>query len=549
MVCADREVVFMDMRYVDGIRDVHRMVQQAAEAYQKLKHYSQEEIDRVVGAMAQAAWDSSEHLARLAAGETGMGRVESKIAKNRFAAGDVYQSIKDMKTTGVIRYDEQRNCYEIAEPVGVVAAIIPTTNPTSTVIFKALISIKSRNSVVFAPHPKAVRCIAEAVKVMKNAAIRAGAPEGCLECLIDVSLPATQELMKHPDVNFILATGGPGLVKAAYQSGKPAIGVGQGNTPAYIDRSANVAHAVRCIVESQMFDFGTICSSEQSVVVDAPVYDSVVAEFRRNKAYFLSEEEVVRLSAVVIQNDRMNPEIVGRPAFQIAKQARISVPSNTSVLLAPLHGVGKDYPLSKEKLAPVLAFYRVKNWEQGCSICTELLHFEGMGHSLAVHATNTDVIMEFGLQKPTSRILVNTPTAQGGVGLATGLVPSMTLGCGTQGGNITSDNISAHHLFNIKRVVAIRKDFPLWEKPRSVDVALTKLEIQETATTTGHAEVAPFAVRTSPAQHQKVTPFALQPMSVSPKTIEKSSANTVVWPIRSKGMPLSSNQVKRVDWP
>ena len=464
---------------LEAIQQVYDLVKRASIAQKRLASYSQQQVDAIVAAMAKAGGESSEYLARLAVEETGMGRVTSKIAKNHFAVTEIYESIRHLKTTGIINFDASQQCYEIAEPVGVIAAIIPTTNPTSTALFKALIAIKARNSVVFAPHPRAVRCTSETVAVINAAAIQAGAPDGCLECISKVSLQATQQLMHHDDVDLILATGGPGLVKASYQSGKPALGVGSGNTPAYIDRSAHVAHAVRCIVESQMFDYGTVCSSEQSVIVDEPIKQQVISEFQNQGGYFLSPQQVEAVSGVVMHDNRMNPEIVGKSAVRIAGMAGLNVPENTTVLLAPLSAVGADYPLSREKLAPILAFYQAKGWEAACKLCFSLITLEGKGHTLAVHATNPDIIMEFGLQKPVARIIVNAPSAHGGIGLATNLLPSMTLGCGTEGGNITSDNISSHHLINIKRVAAIRSDFPLWPGQRSIPEELTKLELTE----------------------------------------------------------------------
>ncbi|NUM34390.1 MAG: aldehyde dehydrogenase family protein [Candidatus Brocadiae bacterium] len=527
-----------DIKDFTGIEEVHSLVKKAKNAQEKLALFSQKQIDAIVHAMEKAGLEAAEHLARLACGETGMGRVESKIAKNKFAVKNVCDSLRNLKTCGVLRYDEKQNCYEIAEPVGVIAAVVPTTNPTSTALFKALISLKSRNSIVFAPHPKAIRCTSEAAKIMKDAAIKAGAPDGCIECIQNVSLTVTQELMKHPDVDLILATGGPGLVEAAYKSGKPALGVGQGNSPAYIDRSANVAHAVRCLVESQTFDFGTICSSEQSVIVDLPAKDKVLQEFQRLKAYLLSPQEVEKVSHVVIQNNRMNADIVGQPAYQIARKAGLEIPIDTSVLLAPLKGVGEDYPLSKEKLCPVLAFYEAKGWEEACKICMELLSFEGMGHTLVVHATNPEVIMEFGLQKNVSRIIVNAPSAQGGVGLATGLVPSMTLGCGTFGKNITTDNISAHHLFNVKRVAAISKDFPLWGKDRTMNPAMSKLEISE--------ENLPSVKQNK--EEAKIHPFQ-QTENPQVKKAQEETKGSNVWAVNSYHVPSFKEKIRQIRWP
>lgn len=469
----------MDIRDIPGIQEVHNLVAKAQIAQETMATLSQDEVDRIVASMAKIAQQSAEYLARMAAGETAMGRVESKTVKNLFAATQVYESISQLKTVGIIGYDEAHQCYEVAQPVGIIAAILPTTNPTSTAIFKSLIAIKARNVVIFAPHPKAVHCTAEAVKILHTAAVSAGAPENCLQCIHQVSLNVTQELMTHPEVDFILATGGPGLVKAAYQSGKPAIGVGQGNAPAYIDRSANLAHAVRCIVESKTFDNGTICSSEQSVIIDEPIYDSAIREFQKLRAYVLSPEEVAQLSKYAIVNGHMNPEVVGQPASKIAQKAGINAPSDTTVLLAFLEGVGPKYPLSHEILAPILALYKAKDWQSACERSLELLNLEGAGHTLALHATNPEVITQFALHKPVSRLLVNAPSSQGGVGFATYLLPSLTLGCGTSGGNITSDNISAKHLISIKRVATIRSDFPLWGKDKPINPEIAELDLIE----------------------------------------------------------------------
>lgn len=546
-----RETIKMtDIKDIAGIEEVHALVQKAKKAQEILASFTQTEIDGVVEKMAKAGLEAVEHLARLAAGETGMGRVESKIAKNQFAVREVYEFLRPLKTAGILGYDEKQNCYEIAEPVGVVAAVIPTTNPTSTTLFKALICLKARNAVIFAPHPKAIRCTGEAAKIMHEAAVKAGAPEGCIGCLTEVSLTVTQELMKHRDVDLILATGGPGLVEAAYKSGKPALGVGQGNSPVYMDRSANIAHAVRCVIESQTFDFGTICSSEQSIVVDAPIVPQVKEEFKRLHAYFLSPEEVAAVSAVVIQNNRMNADIVGQPAFRIAEKAGIKVPLNTTVLLAPLTGVGEDFPLSKEKLCPVLGFYEAQGWEDACKICMDLLSFEGIGHTLVVHATNPEIILEFGLQKPVSRILVNAPSAQGGVGLATGLVPSLTLGCGTFGKNITADNISAHHLFNIKRVAAIRPNFPLWEQ-KPLNPAMTKLVISEKEMPRlGKERVASVDSKSAGAP-LTTSAFAVKPLESEKKTEvsrpAESSKPSSAWYVRPYEAP--KTRVREVPWP
>jgi acetaldehyde dehydrogenase (acetylating) len=358
-----------------------------------------------------------------------------------------------MKTVGVIRRLEDRKVVEIAEPFGVVAAIVPSTNPTSTAIYKILIALKARCPIVISPHPAAVRCISRVAEVMTDGARRAGAPDGSIGWMTTVTLEGTQELMKARETAVILATGGMGLVRAAYSAGKPAYGVGPGNAPAYIERSADVAKAVRDIVTGKTFDNGVLCSSENSVVVDAALVEEVRREFIAQGAHFLSADEIDAVAKVLVSPQRLpNPALVGRPATYIARQAGITVPPSTSVLIGELAGVGRDYPLSIEKLCPVLSFYVVSDWREGCERCKQILRYGGMGHTMSIHSRNEEVILQFGLKKPAYRIVVNTPTTHGSIGLTTGLDPAMTLGCGGFGGNITSDNISPRHLLNIKRL-------------------------------------------------------------------------------------------------
>ncbi|HEY3885020.1 MAG TPA: aldehyde dehydrogenase family protein, partial [Vicinamibacterales bacterium] len=336
---------------------------------------------------------------------------------------------------------------------GVVCAIVPSTNPTSTAIYKILISLKARCPIVISPHPAAVRCITRVAEIMNEAARSAGAPDGAINWMTTVTLEGTQELMKAREVAVILATGGMGLVRAAYSAGKPAYGVGPGNAPAFIERSADVAKAVRDVVTGKTFDNGVLCSSENSVVVDAPIVDEVKREFVANGAHFMSAAEADLVAKMLVSPQRLpNPALVGRSATYIAQQAGISVPPHTRVLVAELKGVGRDYPLSIEKLCPVLSFYVVADWREGCERCKEILRYGGMGHTMSIHSRNDQIILEFGLKKPAYRIVVNTPTTHGSIGLTTGLDPAMTLGCGGYGGNITSDNISPMHLLNIKRL-------------------------------------------------------------------------------------------------
>ena len=446
-----------DLRSIQQARD---LVLAAREAWESYAHSSQEEVDRIVAACAKAASDASYELAKLAVEETGYGVVEHKFIKNKFAAEDVYAFIRDMKTVGIIREIPERKVYEIAEPVGVVAAIIPSTNPTSTAIYKILISLKSRNGVVLSPHPAAKNCILETTEVMKRAAIAAGAPEGLVACLSEVSLQGTQELMSHRRTSVILATGGMGLVRAAYSSGKPAFGVGPGNVPAYVESSADVRKAVRDIITGKSYDNGTLCCSEQALICDRAIEREVREQVQNQGGYFLSKEQAATLAQLAVLPSRLaNPEIVGKSARFIADLAGFSfsvsegsVPEGTRVLVVELDGVGRDYPLSIEKLSPILAFYVVNDWKEGCERAKQVLRYGGMGHTLSIHSKNDDIIREFALQKPAARIVANSSATHGAVGFSTGLAPAMTLGCGSYGGNITADNITPLHLINVKRL-------------------------------------------------------------------------------------------------
>ncbi len=445
-------------RDLESIQQVRLLIEKAAEAQKILARFGQEEIDAVVAAMADAARRSAEPLARLAVEETTYGVVADKVEKNLFSSRDVFSAIKNMKTVGVIAEDRENGVVEIAEPVGVVAAIIPCTNPTSTAIFKGLISLKARNAVVMSPHPSAVHCIAESVNVMREAAVQAGAPPGSLGCVTLVSNEATQELMRHRSTAVILATGGAGMVRSAYSSGKPALGVGPGNVPAYIHSSANIQKAVADILTGKCFDNGTICSSEQHMVVDRAIADQVRAEAERQGGFFLTADQaraVARL--LILPNFRVNPVMVGQSAERIAKEAGIALPPGKRALIAPLDGIGRGHPLSAEKLSPVLSFFVVKDCHEGADVCRRLLEFGGMGHTMAIHAADDEIIRALALQLPAFRIVVNTPAPFGSIGYSTRLMPSMSLGCGTHGGNITTDNLSPRNLLNIKRLAYERK--------------------------------------------------------------------------------------------
>ena len=434
-------------------QEARRLAQRAKAAAAPLAELNQDQIDRIVDALAAATRPRAEEFARLAVEETGYGVVADKVQKNLFSSERVYEFVRPMRTVGVVARHQDKKVIEIAEPFGVVAAIVPSTNPTSTAIYKILIALKARCPIIISPHPSATRCINRVAEVMCEAAMRAGAPEGAINWMETVTLEGTQELMKHRDVAVILATGGMGLVRAAYSAGKPAYGVGPGNAPCYVEASADLAKAASDVIVGKCFDNGLLCSSPNSVVVDRAVAGEVKRELIRQGARFLSKDEADKLAAVLVSPQRLpNPKLVGKPATYLAQQAGFSVEPTTKVLIAELKGVGRDYPLSIEKLCPVLSYYEVADWREGCERCIQILRYGGMGHTMSIHSRNEQVILEFGLKKPAFRIVVNTPTTHGSIGLTTGLDPSMTLGCGGYGGNITSDNISPKHLLNIKRV-------------------------------------------------------------------------------------------------
>ena len=436
-----------------SIAEARALARTARQAQTRLAELSQDQIDAIVTAMAQAVTLHAETLAKLAVEETGYGVVADKVQKNLFGSRQVYEFIRPIRTVGVVNRIEDRKIVEIAEPFGVVAAIVPSTNPTSTAIYKVLIALKARCAIVISPHPSAVRCITRTVEIMAEAAASAGAPPGSIGWMKTVTLEGTQELMKHRDVSVILATGGMGLVRAAYSAGKPAYGVGPGNAPAYVERTADLEKAASDIIVGKTFDNGVLCSSPNSVVVDEPVAEELRRECQARGAHFLNHAEIDALASGLVTPQRLpNPALVGKPASFIAEKIGLKVPDGTRVLIAPLAGVGRGYPLSIEKLAPILSWYVVRDWREGCERCIQILQYGGMGHTMSIHSRNENVILEFGLKKPAGRICVNTPTTHGSIGLTTGLDPAMTLGCGGWGGNITSDNISPRHLLNIKRL-------------------------------------------------------------------------------------------------
>jgi acetaldehyde dehydrogenase (acetylating) len=436
-----------------SIQEVRELIDLADHAFDWYKDFSQEQIDHTVLAMSRMAQQHARQLAEMAVEETHIGIVEDKFTKNMFAATRVYDHIRDMKTVGILRADTRAGIMEVAMPVGIICGIIPTTNPTSSVIFKSLIALKAGNPIIFSPHPTARKSILAAAELMHEAAVSAGAPRGIIGCTQEVTLEGTRELMTHPKTALILATGGSDMVRAAYSSGKPAYGVGPGNVPVYIHSSANIHDSVGKILKSKTFDNGTVCSSEQAILADVDIVSCVERELTLQGGYFLSDSESDQLGKCLITaKGTISPGLVGRSAVFIAETARIPVPEGTRVLIVKPSGIGPDFPLSREKLSPVLAFYEVSGPEEACLRCMDLLRLGGLGHSLVIHAEDESVIREFALNKPVSRLLVNTPSTHGAIGYSTSLTPSLTLGCGSIGGNVTSDNITATHLFNIRRV-------------------------------------------------------------------------------------------------
>jgi acetaldehyde dehydrogenase (acetylating) len=436
-----------------SIQETRNLIERAAQAQGVYQGYDQESVNRVVAAVARATEAEAEPLAKLAHEETGFGKWEDKVLKNRFASRNVHAYIRDLKTIGILREDTAKGIIEIGVPVGVVAGLIPSTNPTSTVIFKSLIALKAGCAVVFSPHPGAKKAIGATVDCIRTALEGAGASPDLVSVLPTPTREATDALMKHPKVSLILATGGGAMVKAAYSSGTPAIGVGPGNGPSFIERSADIPLAVKRIFDSKTFDNGTICASEQSIVTEACVKKAVMEAIQQQGGYFLPPGDAERVEKILMgPGGTMNARLVGRSAEYIAKAAGVSVPKGTRVLLAEETRVGPQYPYSKEKLMPVLGFYVEENWEQACERCIEILNGEGVGHTMSIHSQDEQIIREFGLKKPVSRLIVNSPAALAGIGATTNLVPSLTLGCGAVGGNASSDNIGPQHLINIRRV-------------------------------------------------------------------------------------------------
>ena len=456
---------------VDVSSMIDELATKANVALKAMEDFTQEQVDHIVHQMPMAALDQHMPLAKMAVEETGRGIYEDKAIKNMYASEYIWNNIKHDKTVGVINKDEQTGLMEIAEPVGVVCGVTPTTNPTSTTIFKSLIALKTRNPIVFAFHPSAQKCSAEAARIVRDAAIAAGAPENCIQWIEQPSIDATSALMNHPGIAIVLATGGAGMVKSAYSTGKPALGVGPGNVPAYIEKTAKVKRAVNDLIVSKSFDNGMICASEQAVIVDKEIYASVKAEFEAHNVYFVKPNELQKLEDAVMNEGKyaVNPAIVGNSAEKIAELAGISVPKGTKILVAELEGAGPEYPLSREKLSPVLAMMKSNNAEHAFELCEAMLNLGGLGHTAVIHTEDEELQVAFGLRMKACRILVNTPSAEGGIGnIYNEMIPSLTLGCGSYGKNSVSKNVSSINLINIKTVAKRRNNMQWFKLPPKI---------------------------------------------------------------------------------
>lgn len=469
------------------------LISKAKKAQAVYATFTQSQVDAIFKEASKAANQQRIPLAQMAYEETGMGIVEDKVIKNHFASEYIYNKFKDTKTCGLIEEDEANGIKKVADPIGVIAGVVPTTNPTSTAIFKALITLKTRNAIVFSPHPRAKRCTAAACKIINDAAVRAGAPDGLVGCIEEPTVPLSAALMEHQDISLILATGGPGMVKAAYSCGKPALGVGSGNTPAIIDEDADIKMAVSSILLSKTFDNGVICASEQSIIIDKNIYDKVKKEFLYRGAYILNEKEKAKLSNVIVIDGALNAKIVGQPACVIAKMAGLNVPDETKVLIGEAQNIGKDEPFSYEKLSPVLAMYKANDFDDALEKAYSLIEFGGLGHTSVLYTDdnkNRDKVEKFYNKMPTGRILINTPASHGAIGDLYNfrLEPSLTLGCGSWGKNATSENVGVKHLLNIKSI-ASRRENMLWYrvppkiyfKRGSTDLALREYSCKKRA--------------------------------------------------------------------
>jgi acetaldehyde dehydrogenase (acetylating) len=456
-----------------SIQEVRTKVEKAFAAWQKYKSFTQEQVDAIVERMAAAARANSKRLADLAVEETGYGNAKDKYIKNLLSSDWLPRRMRGMRTIGIIRELPDEKIVEIGVPMGVVAAVLPTTNPTSTAIFKTLISLKAGNAIVISPHPRAFKCTCATASIMYQAALEAGAPEDIIQCIDRATMEGINALMRHERVSVILATGGHGMVKSAYSSGKPAFGVGPGNVPVLVDTSADLEDAVAKIVTGKSFDYGTVCSSEQAIVAEYSLRDRILALLKQNKAYICSDQQNDALGKLLITPSwTVNPNCVGQAPTKIAKMAGFEVPADTSILCCEIAGVGKKYPLSAEKLSPVLSLIFVPDFNAALDTCFGLLKFGGAGHTAVIYGKNDTRIREYGLRMPANRVLVNTPAPQGSTGITTNVFPSMTLGCGAMAGNSTSDNVGPQHLFNIRRLAyTVRKPEEAFEMPLDYDKA------------------------------------------------------------------------------
>ncbi|HEQ1858368.1 TPA: acetaldehyde dehydrogenase (acetylating) [Providencia alcalifaciens] len=429
------------------------LVRNAKQAQKIFATFSQEKIDSIVKHIATESARHAEELAKMANEETGFGKWQDKVLKNTFASVRVYEHIKDLKTVGIINDDKINKVMDVGVPLGVITALVPSTNPTSTIIYKTLIALKAGNAIVFSPHPNAKACSFRTLEIVKKAALEAGAPAGIVDGVTMLTLEATKELMHSKDVSLILATGGEGMVRAAYASGTPTISGGPGNGPAFIERSADIKKAVSDIITSKTFDNGVICASEQSIIVERCIYNDVHRELLAQGAYFMNEDEAKRMASMLLRaNGTINPEVVGKDAITLSQRAGFSVPVNTRVLIALQDTVSPKNPYSREKLCPILGMYVEEDWRSACHRVVDLLTNEGLGHTLVIHTQNEDVIRQFSLEKPVNRILINTPAALGGIGATTNITPALTLGCGAIGGGSSSDNVGPMNLLNIRKV-------------------------------------------------------------------------------------------------
>lgn len=441
-----------------SVQEVRSKVEEAYAAWQKYRAFSQEQVDAIVEHVAAAARANARRLAEMAVEETGYGNAKDKLAKNLLCCDVLPRAMRGLKTIGIIREIPEKKIIEIGVPMGVVAAILPTTNPTSTAMYKTLISLKAGNAVVISPHPRAKGCTCETAAVLQQAAVQAGAPEGLVQCIYNSTLEATNALMKHHRTGVILSTGGSGIVRAAYSSGKPAYGVGPGNVPVLVDTSADLEESVGKVVEGKSFDYGTVCSSEQTIVAEHSLRDRILSILKARKAFLCDAQQTAALARLLVTPTfGINPDCVGQPPTKIAKMAGFEIPADTSIIVVEIQGVGKQHPLSAEKLSPVLSLYFVANFAAAVDACEAILKFGGLGHTSVIHATDDARIRQYGLRMPSFRVLVNTPSPQGSTGITTNVFPAMTLGCGAVAGNITSDNVGPLNLINVKRVAYVAR--------------------------------------------------------------------------------------------